>query len=75
MSNVSLFHVLLALSMVGLLLFLALLVFIVLDLIWTLGKEVIGASTIIACPLILVWKLPSLLPCTLASLTFCETSS
>ena len=56
MPNVSLSHVLLALFMVSLLLFLVLLVFVVLDLIWTLGNEVIGASTIVACPLFLVWK-------------------
>ena len=56
MPNVSLSHVLLALSTVGLLLFLVLLVFIVLDLIWTLGNEVIGASTIVACAFFLVWE-------------------
>ena len=56
MPNVNLSHVLLALSTVGLLLFLVLLVFVVLDLIWTLGNEVIGATTIVACPLFLVWK-------------------
>jgi hypothetical protein len=43
--------------MVGLLLFLIPLVFVVLDLIWTLGNEVIGATTIVACPLFLIWKL------------------
>ena len=53
----SLTHVLLALSMVGLLLFLIPIVFVVLYLIWTLGNEVIGATTIVACPLFLIWKL------------------
>ena len=57
MPNVSLSHVLLALSTVGLVLFLVLLIFVVLDLIWTLGNEVIGATTIVACPLVLVGKL------------------
>ena len=42
MLNVSLSHVLLALPPVGLVLFL---VFVVLDLIWSLGNEVIGVST------------------------------
>ena len=56
MPNVSLSHVLLALSMVGLLFFLVLLVFVVLDLIWPFGNEVIGASTIVACSLFLVWE-------------------
>jgi hypothetical protein len=54
---VSLTHVLLALSMVGLHLFLVPLIFVVLGLIWTLGNEVIGATTIVACPLLLIWKL------------------
>ena len=57
MPNVSLSHVLLALSMVGLVLFLVLLVLVVFDLIWTLGNEMFGAITIVACPLLLVWKL------------------
>ena len=74
MPNVSLSHVLLAFPTFGLVLFFILLVFVVLNLIWTLGNEVIGASTIVAYPLLLVWKL-SLLPCTLASSTLCETSS
>ena len=56
MPNVSLSHVLLALPMVDLVLFLVLLVFVVLDLIWTLDNEVIGATTIVAYPLFLVWK-------------------
>ena len=56
MPNVSLSYVLLALSTVGLLLFLVLFVLIVLDLIWTLGNEVIGASIIVACALFLVWE-------------------
>ena len=62
MPNVSLSHVLLALSTVDLLLFLVLLVFVVLDLIWTLSNELIGASTIVACP------------CSLASSTLCDTT-
>ena len=53
MPNMSLSHVLLALPPVDLVLFL---VFVVLDLIWTLGNEVIGASIIVACHLFLVWK-------------------
>ena len=53
MPNVSLSHVFLALPPVGLVLFL---VFVVLDLIWTLGKEVIGATTIVACPFFLFGK-------------------
>ena len=57
MPNVSLSHVLLALPMVGLVLFLVLLVLVVFDLIWTLGNEVLGATTIVACSLFLVWKL------------------
>ena len=56
MPNASLSHILLALFMVSLLLFLVLLVFVVLDLIWALGNEVIGASTIVACPLFLIWE-------------------
>ena len=54
MPNVSLSHVLLALSMVGLVLFLVLLVLVVFDLMWTLGNEVLGATTIIACPPLLI---------------------
>ena len=57
MPNVSLSHVFLALPTFGLVLFLVLLVFVVLDLIWTLDNEVIGATIIVACPLLLVWKL------------------
>jgi hypothetical protein len=43
--------------MVGLVLFLILLVFVVLDLMWIFSIEVFGATTIVACPLLLVWKL------------------
>ena len=72
MPNVSLSHVTLALSMVGLLLFLVLLVFVVLDLIWTLGNEVIGASIIVSfsCS-----ESFSSLPYSLASLAPYDTSS
>ena len=71
MPNVSLSHVLLAFPLVGLVLFL---VFVVLDLIWTLGKEVIGATTIVACPFFLLESFSSL-PRSLASLAPCEISS
>ena len=56
MPNVSLSHVLLAFPAFGIVLLFVLLVFVVLDLIWTLGNEVISATTIVACPLFLVWK-------------------
>ena len=45
MPNVSFSYVFLALSPIGL---------VLLDLMWALGNEVIGASTIVACPLLLV---------------------
>ena len=48
-------HIFLALSPVGLVLLLFL-ILVLLDLMWALGNEVIGASTIVACPLFLVWK-------------------
>jgi hypothetical protein len=44
--------------MVGLVLLPLFLVFVVLDLIWALSNEVIGAPTIVACSLLLVGKLP-----------------
>ena len=46
-------HVFLALSPVGLVLLLFL-ILVLLDLMWALGNKVIGASTIVACPLLLV---------------------
>ena len=58
MPNVSFSHVFLAFSPVGLVLLLLFLILVLLDLMWALGNEVIGASTIVACPLLLVWKLP-----------------
>jgi hypothetical protein len=49
--------VLLALSMVGFVFFLVLLVLVIFDLIWTLGNKMFGATTIVVCPLLFVWKL------------------
>jgi hypothetical protein len=43
--------------MVGLVLLLVFLVLVVLDLMWALGNEVVGATTIVACHFLLVWKL------------------
>ena len=58
MPNVSFSHVFLALSPVGLVLLLLFLILVLLDLMWALGNEVIGASVIVAYPLLLIWKLP-----------------
>ena len=57
MPNVSFSHVFLALSTIGLVLLLVFLVLVVLDLMWALGNEVVGATTIVACSFLLVWKL------------------
>ena len=43
---------------IGLVHLLLFLILVLLDLMWALGNKMIGASTIIACPLLLVWKLP-----------------
>ena len=44
----------LALSLVSLVLLLLFLILVLLDLMWALGNEVIGASTIVSCHLLLV---------------------
>jgi hypothetical protein len=44
--------------MVGLLFLLALLILVTFDLVWTFGNEMFNATIIVACPLLLVRKLP-----------------
>ena len=57
MPNVSFSHVFLALSLVGLVLLLLFLILVLLDLMGALGNKMIGASTVVACSLLLVWEL------------------